>query len=86
MTLDALRRRIDRIDEKLLRLLKERAETALRIGRIKRRQRLPVYDGRREQEVLRRLTRKNGGPLSASSVKAIFREILRRNRGLQGKG
>ena len=86
MTLDALRKRIDRIDEKLLRLLKERAETALRIGRIKKGQGLPVYDGRREQEVLRRLTRKNGGLLPASSVKAIFREILRRSRGLQGKG
>jgi chorismate mutase-like protein len=83
--LDQLRRRIDRIDEKLLGLLKERAQTALRIGRIKKSQGLPVYDGRREQAVLRRLTRKNGGPLPASSVKAIFREILRRNRGLQGR-
>ena len=85
MTLDSLRRRIDRIDEKLLRLLEQRAETALKIGRIKKQHGLPVYDGKREQEVLRRLTRRNGGPLPAGSVKAIFREILRRNRGLQGR-
>lgn len=85
MTLDQLRRRIDRIDEKLLRLLNQRAASALQIGRIKKRQRLPVYDGRREQQVLARLARANGGPLPAGSVKAIFREVLRRNRGLQGK-
>ena len=85
MTLDALRKRIDQIDEKLLRLLNQRAEAALRIGRIKKKQRLPVYDGRREQQVLRRLTRRNGGPLPDSSLKAIFGEILRRNRGLQGR-
>ena len=85
MTLDQLRRRIDRIDEKLLRLLNQRAAAALQIGRIKKKQRLPVYDAHREQQVLLRLSRRNGGPLPASSVKAIFKEILRLNRGLQGR-
>ena len=86
MTLDALRRQIDRIDLQLLRLLNRRAAAAQQIGRLKKKQRLPVYDGRREQEILLRLSRRNSGPLPAPSVKAIFGEILRRNRGLQGKG
>ena len=85
MTLDGLRKQIDRIDLQLLRLLNRRAASALQIGRIKKKQRLPVYDGRREQQVLLRLTRRNAGPLPAGSVKAIFKEILRRNRGLQGR-
>ena len=85
MTLDHLRQQIDRIDLQLLRLLNRRAASALQIGRIKKKQGLPVYDGRREQEVLLRLTRRNAGPLPAASVKAIFKEILRRNRGLQGR-
>ncbi len=85
MTLDQLRRQIDRIDLQLLRLLNHRAASALQIGRIKKKHRLPVYDGRREQQVLQRLTRENPGPLPASSVKAIFREILRRIRGLHGR-
>lgn len=85
MTLDSLRRQIDQIDGQLLRLLNRRAETAVRIGRIKKKQRLPVYDSQREQQVLQRLTRGTPGPLPASSVKAIFKEILRRNRNLQGK-
>ncbi len=85
MTLDQLRKQIDRIDLQLLRLLNRRAASALQIGRIKKKHGLPVYDGRREQEVLLRLTRRNAGPLPAASVKAIFKEILRRNRGLQGR-
>jgi len=85
MTLDRLRQQIDRIDLQLLRLLNRRASAALRIGRVKKKQSLPVYDGRREQEILLRLIRRNAGPLPAASVKAIFKEILRRNRGLQGR-
>jgi len=85
VTLDPLRRQIDRIDLQLLRLLNRRASAALRIGRIKKKQRLPVYDGKREQAVLGRMVRGNSGPLPSASVKAIFREILRRNRGLQGR-
>ena len=85
MTLDQLRLRIDRIDKKLLRLLNQRASAALQIGRVKKQNGLPVFDKKRERAVLGRLVRGNGGPLPASSVKAIFREILRRNRGLQGR-
>ena len=85
MTLDQLRLRIDRIDKKLLRLLNQRASAALQIGRVKKQHGLPVFDEKRERAVLGRLVRGNGGPLPASSVKAIFREILRRNRGLQGR-
>ena len=85
MTLDRLRLRIDRIDEKLLRLLNQRASAALQIGRVKKQNGLPVFDEKRERAVLGRLVRGNGGPLPAASVRAIFREILRRNRGLQGR-
>ena len=85
MTLARLRLRIDRIDKKLLRLLNQRASAALQIGRVKKQNGLPVFDKKRERAVLGRLVRNNGGPLPAASVKAIFREILRRNRGLQGR-
>ena len=85
MTLDRLRLRIDRIDKKLLRLLNQRASAALQIGRVKKQNGLPVFDEKRERAVLGRLVRGNGGPLPAASVKAIFREILRRNRSLQGR-
>ena len=74
--LSAVRRRIDRLDLQLLRLLDQRAMLALAIGRIKQRRRWPVFDSRREALVLRRVGRANRGPLSASAVQRIFQAIL----------
>ncbi len=85
MTLDQLRRRIDRIDLQLLGLLNRRASAARQIGRVKRERGMPVYDGRREGRVLRRLIGSNPGPLSGACVRGIFREILRHSRRLQAR-
>jgi chorismate mutase len=78
-----LRRRIDQIDLKLLQLLNQRATLALGIGALKRKRKLPVLDVRREKAVLRRVAQTNHGPLTRSAIRAIFAEILRRNRKLQ---
>ena len=83
MTLQQLRNRIDRIDRKLLRLLNERAALAMRIGGLKKKKGLPVFDGKREQAVLRRLERASRGPLPGVSIKKIFRDILFQSRKLQ---
>lgn len=85
MTLEQLRKKIDQVDRKILRLLNERAAVARRIGEVKRQQGLAIFDGKRETAILRRLIRSNSGPLSASAVSAIFQQILRHNRRLQGK-
>lgn len=85
MTLGQLRKRIDRVDRKILRLLNERADAARRIGDLKRRKGLPIFDGKRETAVLRRMTRSNSGTLPASAVRAIFQVILRHNRRLQSR-
>ena len=81
--LPSLRERIDRLDLQLLRLLNQRAVLALRVGQLKRQQGRPVFDRRREAEVLRRLTRANPGPFSSTSVAALFRDILRHSRQLE---
>ena len=86
MTLEQLRKRIDRVDRKILVLLNERASVARRVGGLKRRQDLPIFDGKRESSILRRIARSNGGPLSSAAVREIFQAILRHNRRLQGKG
>ncbi|MBI3333138.1 MAG: chorismate mutase [Candidatus Omnitrophica bacterium] len=83
MTLNQLRKRIDRIDRDVLRLLNQRAALALRIGEFKKKRGLPVFDGRREEEVLRRLMRASCGPLPPSASHEIFRVILRLSRRLQ---
>lgn len=76
VTLAAVRRQIDRFDERLLQLLNQRARRALAIGRIKKRRKWPVFDARREAFVLQRMTRANRGPLSSRAVQKIFQAIL----------
>lgn len=83
MTLDRLRKQIDRIDGQLLRLLNRRALTAVSVGRLKKRHGLPVLDERREKDVLRRLAASRQGPLTPSAVRRIFQVILQESRKIQ---
>ena len=86
--LAVVRRRIDRLDRQLLRLLNQRVQFALEIGRIKRRRKWPVFDARREAVVLRHVTRANRGPLSPRAVQHVFQAILsecRRRERSSGK-
>jgi chorismate mutase len=70
----------------LLALFNQRARLALRVGRVKRTHKLPVFDPKREAAVLRRLARANRGPLSRASVRQIFRQILSHSRQLERSG
>lgn len=83
MDLAGWRSRINQLDEQILNLLTERAEAALRIGDLKRRQEAPAYAPEREVEILRRLEALNRGPLSPATVVAVWREILSGCRALE---
>ena len=79
-TIKALRKRIDGVDEALLRLLFFRAGLAIEVGELKRRKGLATYSPAREREIVTRLAKLNGGPLHARAVKRIFRQIVRETR------
>ncbi len=83
MNLDDWRSRINDLDNQILQLLTQRAEAALQIGDLKRRQETPSYAPEREAEILRRLTALNTGPLPAETLAAIWREILSGCRALE---
>ncbi len=74
--LASVRRRIDRLDGRLLSLINRRADLALAIGRLKKRRKWPVFDARRETFVLRHVRQANRGPLSAQAIRHIFQAIL----------
>jgi len=80
-----IRRQIDRIDDQLLRLLNRRARLALDAAAQKQRRRAAIYAPGREQGVLARVSKQNGGPLGAAHVRAIFREIISASRGLEAR-
>jgi chorismate mutase/prephenate dehydratase len=75
-SIDALRAHIDRIDEKLLTLLSQRARLAVAIGEHKRRTQNSVYTPGREKRILQQLLANNRGPLRAEHIRPIFREIM----------
>jgi chorismate mutase/prephenate dehydratase len=75
-SIDVLRAHIDRIDEKLLALLNQRAQLAVRIGERKRRARAGMYTPDREKRIFQRLAALNKGPLGEERIRPIFREII----------
>lgn len=74
--LDALRRQINDLDEKIIALLNERAAAVVKVGETKRGTGIPIYAPHREQEVLGRVIALNAGPLSDRTVEAVYREIM----------
>jgi chorismate mutase / prephenate dehydratase len=83
MDLGDWRSRINSIDNQILHLLNQRAEAALQIGDLKRRQDAPSYAPEREAELLSRLSAAAHGPLPAEAVVAIWREIVSACRALE---
>jgi 3-deoxy-7-phosphoheptulonate synthase len=70
------RRRIDHIDKALVRLLSERARTALQIGDIKLAASLPLRNDSRERAVLEALPETEGEALDHEALERIFRTIM----------
>jgi chorismate mutase/prephenate dehydratase len=79
MTLEELRKGIDRIDDALLDLFDERLEYVREVGKLKNRNGAPIYRPEREQEILERLKRRNRerkGRLSDEAIDALFLELF----------
>jgi chorismate mutase len=81
--IEAWRRRIDTIDEQLLRLLNSRSACAVEVGRLKRRLGLPVYSPDREAAILERVMRESPGPLEPTAVRRVFERIIDESRRLE---
>ena len=81
--LPSLRQRIDAVDRELLALLNRRAELALAVGEIKKREGSVVFRPEREAQVIDGLKSINAGPLATASVAPIWREIMSACRSLE---
>ncbi|MFT0211123.1 prephenate dehydratase [Pseudomonas sp. F1_0610] len=79
--LQALRVRIDQLDEKILDLISERARCAQEVGNIKMRElaegeEVVFYRPEREAQVLKRIMQLNKGPIDNEEMARLFREIM----------
>jgi chorismate mutase len=78
-----LRRRIDQIDDQLMKLLNSRSACAVEIGRIKRQIGMPVYQPEREKWILDRVEKNNPGPLDRGAVRRVFERVIDESRRLE---
>jgi chorismate mutase/prephenate dehydratase len=82
-TLQSLRERIDAADADLLALLNRRAQLALQVGELKKREGSVVFRPEREAQVIDGLKARNPGPLKTDSIAPIWREIMSACRALE---
>ena len=78
-----LRERVDEVDRELILALSERARIVQEIMDLKAEAGAPIYDPKREEEILRRVVDRNPGPIYDSSMRDIFELILHRIRDLE---
>ncbi len=79
-----LRRRIDALDRRIVRLLNDRAELARQVGRVKDKTgRRTVRDPQREREVLLRVSMANDGPTPQADLLAVYKRLFAVARSLE---
>jgi len=83
MSLDELRDQIEALDQTLLRILNERMELSIEIGKLKRREGREIYDPKREENLLAALREQNEGPMVDDALEAIYRAVLEASREIQ---
>jgi len=77
------RKVIDLLDAQIIKLLNERTQHVLAIGDLKFQMGEEIYAPHRERGVLQRVCKLNRGPISADSLKSIYREIMSSALALQ---
>lgn len=83
--LKPLRDRIDALDQQILQLFNQRAQTALEVGKVKEEFDVdgPILKPEREAMVIRRLQALNKGPVTGEAVDAVWTQIISTCRGLE---
>jgi chorismate mutase/prephenate dehydratase len=76
MNIPEHRKSIDKLDAQIVKLLNERTKHVLEIGDIKLKAGQEIYAPHREQAVFNRVCKLNSGPITAESLRAIYREIM----------
>lgn len=81
--MDKLRQQIDALDRQLVDLLNDRARLANKIGEVKKTLALPVYNPKRETEVMQNVMNHSKGPMEPAAIKRLFERIIDETRRLE---
>jgi chorismate mutase len=83
MDISDWRKKIDELDEQIVRLISQRAEAAQAIGELKRTADLPVYEPQRAQHVFHHVRKANPGPLADTEIQHVYERVIDVMRTLQ---
>jgi chorismate mutase len=83
MEIEDWRKKIDDLDEEIVKLISKRAEAAKAIGLAKRDKNLPVYEPKREQDVFAHVKSINPGPLGDLELIHVYERLMDVMRTLQ---
>jgi len=81
--IDDYRKEINRLDSELLRIFNERASLALKIGEIKKKHEIPIYDPEREKRIFVAMSKANPGPLENDAITRLFERVIDESRRLE---
>ena len=83
MKLENFRKKIDAIDDQLIKLLNQRMAVVKEVGAFKRKSNTTIYKPDREKAILKRLISNSKGLLTPAAIEAIFLEIFAVSRNLE---
>ena len=85
-TIHDFRSAIDALDDEILRLLNDRSQHVIEIGKLKKRvdSDAHLHTPGREAEVVERLMRQNQGPFPSEAIRPVYREIMSASLSLEG--
>jgi chorismate mutase / prephenate dehydratase len=85
MSLEEMRKKVDEIDDKIVRLIAERIRDSQSIGEEKKKSSKPVEDAAREEKVLAHIKAiASEEKLDEKAMQNIYRQIIKSSRGIQG--
>ncbi|MCD6446947.1 MAG: chorismate mutase [Candidatus Marinimicrobia bacterium] len=86
--MDRFRKKIDKIDEQLVKLLDERMGLAFELGKLKKSDGRDVFDANREEEVFNKLQDLPKQTIRDDEIKELYEQIIRISRlhGERGMG
>lgn len=86
MKLEIIRKKIDRLDEKILELLARRFSLAKEAGLEKSKKGIPLKDQKREKEIIAKLLRKNlKVKISSAFLAELFTLIIEESKRIQNE-
>ena len=82
--LELMRKKIDEIDDKLLLLFKERLEVSKKIGLLKKKHNMKIFDSQREQEIIDNCTQ-NVNEDEKIYIEKFLRNLMDISKEVQNK-